>query len=57
MFRHPPRVLAKALSLLAFIACFIGAAAGAASLPAPAVDAAVAASSGSETVVLAGGCF
>jgi peptide-methionine (S)-S-oxide reductase len=57
MFRHPPRVLAKALWLLAFIACVIGAEAGAASLPAPAVDAAVAASSGSETVVLAGDCF
>jgi peptide-methionine (S)-S-oxide reductase len=58
MSRHPPRVLAKALSLLALIAWAVGAAeAGAASLPAPTVDAAVAARPGSETVVLAGGCF
>jgi peptide-methionine (S)-S-oxide reductase len=58
MFRHPLRVIAKTLPLLALIAWTVGAAeAGAPSLPVPAVDASVAASPGSETVVLAGGCF
>jgi peptide-methionine (S)-S-oxide reductase len=51
-------VVTKILPLLAFIAWLTGAAErGAASLPAPAGDAAGAASSGTETVVLAGGCF
>jgi peptide-methionine (S)-S-oxide reductase len=51
-------VVTKILSLLAFIGWLTGAAeSGAASLPAPAGDAAGAASSGTETVVLAGGCF
>jgi peptide-methionine (S)-S-oxide reductase len=51
-------VVTKILSSLAFIAWLTGAAeSGAASLPAPAGDAAAAASSGTETVVLAGGCF
>jgi peptide-methionine (S)-S-oxide reductase len=58
MSRRKLRVLAKALSSLALVAWVVGAAAaGAAGLPVAAVDAATTPSSGSETVVLAGGCF